>query len=239
MQFTDGRPSVDPSENSTMKEALEWHQKFEPIKDCDYKPALDYAKSRYQECREVTASIEKKAEWFLAIATASIGGTVWILEKTAAPQLNGLPAMMLFLVSIWFCIRVRSPGSRTTTYEVSSFIGQVERYRDLADSWMAASYHYAIEGVDIINSWKGRQINYAARFQLAGALILVLTISLGKSAHHRENSPPLSSSQASVAVSGAGPAARQPAGVANSLSHPAPAAVSQPVRPSVSRLPSK
>ena len=170
--------SIDYQRSDEYIEAERWYEGFEPGQnndDHDYSQALNTGLRNCKELRSYCDAIETKAQWTFTLASAVAVLVVTFNDLTPAFLLAAFPSLLALLVSMIFSMRARSIVSVPTPYTVQSTVERIEN-TNFPNAWQAASLHCAATGYGVVNDWKGRQIDNAARFLCVAIAWLVIVM---------------------------------------------------------------
>ena len=152
-----------PPYNEDWKKDYEWwSSEFLPHTDVDYDNLLEYSQRRYENLDQAISSINEKAEWMFGLTTAAVG---FMTTRTTGHRLIdsvlGL-AVLSALMTLWLALRSRLPETRPLPMSVRDAMEQAHRNLH-PKAWMTASMHLVIEGLVVVDRWKGKQLNAASK----------------------------------------------------------------------------
>ncbi len=161
----------DPQNDIRVIEAEIWARKADRSGD-----GLDdvVASARRQHERVIDANrrLDGKAEWMFTIASAAAGIVVVYWEKTRVDILWSLAPLSAFLWAMWLSMISRAP---TTLYDELSIDQAIEVQRNSAHQykfWVASQLMVASTAMVVINEFKAKMVNYAARTVVVGTVLI-------------------------------------------------------------------
>jgi hypothetical protein len=170
-------PEIKVLNEPDVKAEIDWFQKeFLAKTGVDYTAAQKWAEEKYKDIKDISASLDKKAEGYYGLAFATIGAAWYVAP---AKNIGGLawsiPSILFSFLAIKSAMRVRTPGDRPSPMIVREAMRTAEGPETFAPV-IAGNFHCAIEALKKGNTWRADNLRNASRAQLAALIALVLTI---------------------------------------------------------------
>jgi hypothetical protein len=165
------------NEVDVQREQAWYSNEFKPRTDVDYGIALKYAEDRYQELRDVFASLDRKAEWLYGLTVAAIAAVYLMCpDKRLLSLISwGLPSLLFSGLAFLSIVRTKIPGERPAGMSIRGAIQCVESTEN-PSAIISANLHCAAKELVKVNAWKANQVANASHALMVAFFLAPLVL---------------------------------------------------------------